>query len=75
MEEKKLFGRLCPNCGKVCQTHELTSVSLGPGAQYNMTCENGHKWSEFYCLTYTGYWWNGKKYDTYGEEVKKETET
>lgn len=75
MEDKKLFGRFCPKCGEVCQTHEIVKVALGPGAQVNMTCEQGHKWSEFYHLTYTGYWWDGKMYDTYGEEVKKETET
>jgi hypothetical protein len=69
MEEKKLFARLCPKCGKLCQTAEPTPINLGAGVQYNMQCEDGHKWSEFYCLTYTGYWWDGKKYDTYGEEV------
>jgi hypothetical protein len=75
MEDKKLFGRFCPKCGEVCQTHEIVKVALGPGVQVNMSCENNHKWSEFYQLTYTGYWWDGKMYDTYGEEVKKETET
>lgn len=70
MEEKKLFGRLCPKCGEVCQVHEIVKIHLGPGAQVNMTCEQGHKWSEFYNLDYQGYWWNGKRYDTYGEEVK-----
>lgn len=70
--EEKLFGRFCPKCGKVCQTHEAVSVSLGAGVQYNMQCEDGHKWSEFYCLTYTGFWWDGKRYDTYGQEVPKE---
>lgn len=50
--------------------HEIASVSLGPGIQVNMTCEQGHKWSEFYNLDYQGYWWSGKRYDTYGEEVK-----
>jgi hypothetical protein len=68
MEEKKLFGRFCPKCGAVCQTHEIVKVALGPGAQVNMSCEQGHMWSEFYHLLYTGYWWNGKHYDTYGEE-------
>ena len=68
MEEKKLFGRFCPKCGEVCKTSEIAKGALGSGAQVNMSCEQGHKWSEFYCLTYTGYWWDGKKYDGYGEE-------
>ena len=68
MEEKKLFGRFCPKCGEVCQTHEIAKIALGPGAQVNMSCEQGHKWSEFYCLDYQGYWWDGKMYDSYGEE-------
>ena len=75
MDTKKLFERYCPNCGEPCLTHDATLVSLGAGVQFNMQCENGHKWSEFYCLTYTGYWYQGKRYDSYGEEViKKETE-
>jgi len=72
MEEKKLFGRFCPKCCSVCQTYELAKVALGPAVQVNMTCENNHKWSEFYSLSYQGYWYNGKMYDSYGEEKKKE---
>ena len=68
---EKLFGRLCPKCGEACQVHEVASVGLGVGIQYNMQCENGHKWSEFYQLTYTGFWWDGKRYDSYGQEVIK----
>jgi hypothetical protein len=67
-ETKKLFSRVCPKCGEMCQTKEISKVGIGPGAQVNMCCENGHKWSEFYNLAYTGYWWDGKLYDTYGEE-------
>lgn len=70
MEEKKLFGRFCPKCGEAYQTHEIVKIALCSGAQVNMSCENGHKWSEFYNLSYQGYWWDGKKYDTYGEELK-----
>lgn len=70
MLEKKLFGRFCPKCGEVCQAHEIVKVALGSGAQVNLSCEHGHKWSEFYYLGYQGYWWNGKRYDAYGEEVK-----
>jgi len=71
----KLFSRTCPKCGKTCQTYETSMVSLGAGVQYNMSCEDGHKWSEFYCLTYTGYWWDGNRYNTYGEAIPKETQT
>lgn len=74
MEDKKLFGRSCPRCGEACQTNEIVKVALGPGAQVNMSCENGHRWSEFYNLEYQGYWWNGKMYDSCGEEKVKETE-
>ena len=72
MEDKKLFGKTCPKCGNVCSAKEVASVKLGAGVQINMMCEDSHKWSEFYSLTYTGFWWDGKKYDTYGEEVKHE---
>ena len=67
-ETKKLLSRVCPKCGELYQTKEILKVGLGSGAQANMCCENGHKWSEFYNLAYTGYWWDGKFYDTYGEE-------
>jgi uncharacterized OB-fold protein len=73
MEEKKLFGRFCPKCGAVYQTYEIAKVNLGPRVQINMSCDNNHKWSEFYNLDYQGYWWDGKMYDSYGEEKKKET--
>jgi hypothetical protein len=72
MEEKKLFQRVCPKCGDICLAHEIVKVNLGSGAQVNMTCEKGHKWSEFYSLAYQGYWWDGKMYNSYGEEKKKE---
>ena len=71
-EAKKLFSRVCPKCGETYQTNEIAKVGLGSGVQVNMCCEKGHKWSEFYCLTYTGFWWDGKRFDTYGQEVPKE---
>ena len=74
MEDKKLFGRTCPNCGNLCQNNEIAKVALGPGVQVNMSCEQGHKWSEFYSLSYKGYWWAGKMYDNYGNEKVKEKE-
>jgi hypothetical protein len=67
MEEKKLFGRFCPKCGELCVAQEIVKTALGSGVQVNMSCEQGHKWSEFYGLNYQGYWWDGKKYDIYGE--------
>lgn len=73
MEENKVIGRLCPKCGEPYQTYEINKVTLGSGVQVNMSCENGHKWSEFYSLIYQGYWWDGKMYDSYGEANKKET--
>ena len=70
MEERKIFDRFCPKCSAVYQTREIAKIALGSGVQINMSCENNHKWSEFYSLTYRGFWWDGKRYDTYGEEVK-----
>ena len=72
MEEKKMFGRICPKCGEICAELQIAKVALGPGAQVNLACEHGHKWSEFYGLDYQGYWWKGKRYDTFGEEIKNE---
>ena len=40
--------------------------------QVNMCCENGHKWSEFYTLNYSGFWFMGKHYDSLGCEKAKE---
>jgi len=72
MEEKKFIGRICPKCGALYTEHQIAKAHLASGAQVNMSCENGHKWSEFYNLDYQGYWWDGKMYDSYGEEKKKE---
>lgn len=68
MDDKKLCGRTCPKCNELYQTIEIAKTSLGAGVQVNMSCEAGHKWSEFYGLSYLGYWWDGKMYDSYGEE-------
>lgn len=72
MDEKKLFNRICPKCGEACCLYEIVKVTLGSDTQINMSCENNHKWSEFYTLDYQGYWWDGKMYDSFGEEKKKE---
>lgn len=66
--QDKLFGRTCPNCGEIYKECQIVKVHVGSGAQINLTCEQGHKWSEFYNLTYQGYWYKGKKYNSYGEE-------
>lgn len=66
MVEKKLFSRVCPKCGELCQAFALVKVDLGAGVQYDMQCENGHRWTEFYTLSYQGYWYDGKKYNSYG---------
>lgn len=68
MEDKKLFGRTCPKCNEVYQYCEFVKVHLGPGAHVNMQCSNGHKWTEFYSFEYQGYWWDGKRYDSCGEQ-------
>ena len=66
--EVKLFGRTCPKCGEVFKDCQLAKVGFGAGIYANMTCEQGHKWTEFYGLTYQGYWWDGKRYNSYGED-------
>lgn len=68
--EEKLYGRACPKCGGSYVELQFAKVHLGHGAQVNLCCENGHKWSEFYSFTYQGYWYDGKKYDSYGEKVE-----
>lgn len=72
MGDKKIFAGFCPKCRELCQVQIITKVALGPGVQVDMSCVNGHKWSEFYSLDYQGYWWDGKMYDSYGEEKAKE---
>ena len=67
MEEKKYFGKTCPQCGELCQTKEIAKIALGPGVTINMICEAGHRWSEYYSLDYRGYYYNGKKYNIEGE--------
>ena len=65
----KLQGRTCPKCGEVYTACEFAKVGLGRGAQVNMMCENNHKWSEFYALSYQSCWWDGKLYDSFGYAV------
>lgn len=68
--EEKLFGRTCPKCGQLYLECQIAKANVGAGIQINMMCEQGHKWSEFYSLTYQGYWCEGTKYNSYGEEIK-----
>lgn len=72
MEEKKLFSRTCPKCRGLYRECTFAKVGIGVGVHANMVCEQGHKWSEFYSLTYRGYWSNGKMYDSLGEELKND---
>ncbi|MBQ8730854.1 MAG: hypothetical protein IJY81_06720 [Lachnospiraceae bacterium] len=65
--ENKCFKKICPKCANVYIDCEIAKVSLGKGVQLNLMCEQGHKWSEFYNLSYKGYWWDGKKYNNCGE--------
>lgn len=68
--ENKLFNKLCPKCGELVQHAEIVKAGLGLGLHVNMSCEHGHKWTEFYTLSYQGFWWDGKLYDSYGNERK-----
>lgn len=68
---EKLEGRICPDCGKLYASHDIRKVTLGPVVQIDMSCEAGHKWSEFYNLTYSGFWFTGKHYDAAGNEISK----
>ena len=74
MVEEKLFGRSCPKCGELYKECQIAKISLGAGAQVNLMCEQGHKWSEFYTLTYQGYWWTDSRYDSYGKKVGNDIE-
>jgi hypothetical protein len=67
--EEKLFGRVCPQCGEVYKQKQVAKAAIGSGVQFNLTCEQGHQWSEFYSVSYQGYWFNGKRYDSYGQEI------
>lgn len=69
---EKLESRKCPDCGSIYASKEISKVSLGAVVQVNMCCENGHKWSEFYTLNYSGFWFMGKHYDSLGCEKAKE---
>ena len=75
MEDKKLFGGVCPQCGKLYNSYQFTKIALGPGAQISMSCENSHNWLEFYNLSYQGFLWNDKNYDSYGELLISENKT
>lgn len=66
--EEKLFGRTCPKCGDVYKECQFAKAGIGIGVHANMMCEQGHKWTEFYSLSYQGFWWDGKMYNSFGEE-------
>lgn len=66
--KEKLFNRICPKCGELYIEQQVVKANIGSGAQINMRCENNHKWTEFYSLTYQGFWWDGKRYNSFGEE-------
>lgn len=68
----KILNRFCPVCNELYQDLEYAKISIAAKVQINMRCPNNHKWSEFYSLYYQGYWFNGKHYDSYGEEKIKE---
>lgn len=71
----KLFSRYCPKCNELYSRFEIAKVGLGSGVQVNMSCEHNHKWSEFFCLTYTGFWWSGARYDSYGNIINEDDQT
>jgi hypothetical protein len=73
--EEKLLGRTCPKCGEVYKQCQVAKAAIGPGVQFNLTCEQGHQWSEFYSLVYQGYWHDGKRYDSYGQEASTNDES
>lgn len=73
--EEKLFGRTCPKCGDIYKECQFAKAGIGIGIHANMMCERGHKWTEFYSLSYHGFWWDGKRYDSYGKEEKNLKET
>lgn len=74
MSEYKLLKNTCPKCGNIFKERQIAKIDLGLGIQVNLMCEDGHKWSEFYTASYRGYWWDGKKYNVYGEVLKNEND-
>lgn len=73
--EEKLFSRTYPKCGNIYKGCQFAKADIGIGIHANMMCEQGHKWTEFYSLSYQGFWWDGKRYDSYGKEEKNLKET
>ena len=70
--EVKFIGRICPKCGEIYKQCQAAKVAIGPGVQFNLTCKQGHQWSEFYSLSYQGYWHEGQRYDCFGVEITTE---
>lgn len=72
MEDKKLFGRTCPVCGEAYNKKNVGKIMLGFIA-VDMTCEQGHTWTEHYTMTYTGFKHNNKEFDRFGQEVNHDS--
>ena len=66
---EKLESRLCPICGKPCTSKSGTVIGLT--LKYDMTCDNSHKWVEYYSLMYDGYKLNNKRYNRFGGELNE----
>ena len=65
---KKNEGYVCPHCGEwdvLTEDYEMDIDCLW----VKLSCLHcGERWSEYYTLTYDGYNYNGKSYDTEGKE-------
>ena len=61
-------SRTCPECGQVyaqkaTKLHGLHALTAA------FTCPNNHRWTQSYSMTFTGYTYQGKSYDSFGNEI------
>ena len=50
----KLEYRVCPECNNIYVKKSVAKITLN-FLDVSMECENGHKWTEHFSLTYDGY--------------------
>lgn len=60
--------RTCPECGQVyaqkaTKLHGLHALTAA------FTCPSNHQWTQSYSMTFTGYTYQGKSYDSFGNTI------
>ena len=61
-------SRTCPECGQVyaqraTKLHGLHALTAA------FTCPNNHRWTQSQSMTFIGYTYQGKSYDSFGNEI------